>query len=301
MCEPAIVHIPVLQENVLNVLQFPADAIVVDATIGQAGHALALGQQLNKNGLLIGLDIDENAIKLAQNRLKDLPCRIELHRENFGRLDTVLAENGHKQVNIILADLGFNSEQVSDAQRGLSFLTDGPLDMRLDNRLPATAADLVNTLKEKELADLIFLYSQERKSRRIARAIVYHRRHKPIERTTQLVDIIFKATGTTGKGRKSKIHPATRTFQALRIAVNDELGQLEKLLKTAPHVLCKDGRIAVISFHSMEDRIVKYNFRDNKKNGLYDIITKKPIIATEPERKRNPRSRSAKLRAAKKL
>ncbi|MCK5269348.1 MAG: 16S rRNA (cytosine(1402)-N(4))-methyltransferase RsmH, partial [Sedimentisphaerales bacterium] len=203
--------------------------------------------------------------------------------------------------DVILADLGVSSGQLADAERGISFQHDGPLDMRMDTRLERTAADLVNSLGQDDLANLIYRYGEERRSRRIARGIVMARREKPFERTLDLVKVIIRSLGITTKGRKSRIHPATRTFQALRIAVNDELGQLETLLQKAPRLLKTQGQIAIISFHSLEDRLVKYNFRENHKNGDYEILTKKPLVADNEERQQNPRSRSAKLRVARKV
>ena len=299
--EPVSIHTPVLCESLLRLLSYPADAIVVDATVGQAGHAMLLGERLNKKGRVIGLDVDEGSIEAARNRLGKLSCQIELVRENFGRLDEVLGQLGIEKVDVIVADLGVSSGQLADGERGISFQIDGPLDMRLDDRLQSTAADLVNKVSQDDLANLIYRYGDERKSRRIARGIVEARRKKPLHRTAELVEVINRSLGIRGKGRKSKIHPATRAFQALRIAVNDELGQLERLLEMAPRLLRQSGQIAVISFHSLEDRLVKYDFRENLKEGKYELLTRKPIVADEQERMENPRSRSAKLRVARRL
>jgi len=300
LSEPGIVHKPVLISSLLEYIHLEPDSVVVDATIGQAGHAIILGGQLGEKGLLVGLDVDSASLSLAKKRLADLTCRVELRRENFGNLDMVLEELGIRRVDLMLADIGISSAQLEDARRGISFQSEGPLDMRLDDRLETTAADLVNNLKQDDLANLIYRYGEERKSRRIARAIVETRRKKRLENTTELVDIVYRALGIRGRGGKYRIHPATRTFQALRIAVNDELGQLENLLEKAPGLLEKGGKIAVISFHSLEDRLVKNNFRENKKVGQYEILTRKPVVADEKERRENPRSRSAKLRVAKK-
>jgi 16S rRNA (cytosine1402-N4)-methyltransferase len=299
--EPATVHTPVLLEKLLGLLSYSADAVVVDATVGHAGHALALAERLNEKGLLVGLDVDADSFEVSRRRLEQVSCRVELKRENFGRVDVILEELAVGQVDVIVADLGVGSGQLADAARGISFQIDGPLDMRFDDRLDVTAADLVNKLGQEELADLIYRYSQERKSRRIAQAIVEARRTRRLQRTGELVDVIFGAMRIVGKGRKSKIHPATRTFQSLRIAVNDELGQLKRLLEMAPRLLRAGGQVAIISFHSLEDRLVKYNFRENKQAGIYEILTRKPVIAGEQERKANPRSRSAKLRVAQKV
>ena len=301
MDEPAIRHCPVLIEQLQQKLEVGPDSIVVDATIGEAGHATVLAEQLGTKGCLIGLDVDEKCLDRARQRLAKQKCQVHLIRENFSELDKVLTELGLGQVNIILADLGVNSAQLANADQGISFQVDGPLDMRLDNRLQTSAGDLINGLPEEKLADLIWRWGQEWHSRRIARLIVKARREKPFERTLELVSVINKSLGITGKGRKSKIHPATRTFQALRIAVNQEIDNLERLLKIGPDLLKKDGQIAIISFHSLEDRLVKWNFRENKQQNRYEILTKKPIIADQQEKQDNPRSRSAKLRIAKRL
>ena len=199
-----------------------------------------------------------------------------------------------------MADLGISSVQLEDVDSGLSFLKDMPLDMRIDKRLKRTAADIVNKSDEKSLADLIYNFGQDRASRRIARFIVRQREIEPIATTGQLAQIVCKAFGKIKRGRRSRIHPATRTFQALRIAVNDELENLKKLLASAPDMLKENGYIAIISFHSLEDRLVKYDFRQNGKSGIYRIVTKKPIVPTRVEIEENRRARSAKLRIAQK-
>ena len=298
---PSIVHIPVLQGVLQANLDYESDAVVVDATVGQAGHATGLAESLGEEGLLIGLDLDACGLAVARRRLAGVRSRIELRRENFRYLDNVLEELDLEQVDVILADLGVSSVQLEDPERGFSFQVDGPLDMRMDDRDKQTAMELVNTLPEKQLADLIWQYGEERHSRRIARAIVTARRNQPIERTEELVSVINQALGLRDRGRRSKIHPATRTFQALRIKLNDELGSLERLLDLGPQLLKAGGRIAIISFHSLEDRLVKWNFRTNAQEGTYEVITRKPIIAEEEERRSNPRSRSAKLRIAQKV
>jgi 16S rRNA (cytosine1402-N4)-methyltransferase len=299
--EPTIIHEPVLCDALAGILSYGAGATVVDATVGQAGHALLLAGRLNQDGLLVGLDVDANSLAVAQQRLREAACRVELRRENFGQLDEVLRELGVGAVDVILADIGVSSAQLADDERGLSFQKDGPLDMRLDDRLETTAADLVNRLDQEDLADVIWRYGEERQSRRIARGIVAARKKKPLERTGELAEVISRSLGITGPGRRSKIHPATRTFQALRIAVNDELGALERLLTKSERLLKVGGQIAVISFHSLEDRLVKYDFRAKAAAGRYEILTRKPVVAQEEERRRNPRSRSAKLRVARRI
>ncbi len=301
MDEQEIIHRPVLLETLEGLLDFGGGAVIVDATVGQGGHAATFAGRLGKSGCLVGLDVDLDNIAVATGRLSKMKCRTELVHENFSKLDVVLGELGLEKVDLILADLGVNSAQLARSERGFSFQEDGPLDMRMDDRLEQSAAELVNRLGEKELADLIFKYGEERRSRRIARSIVWHRSKEPIDSTFKLVRAIESAVGPRRKGPSGRIHPATRTFQALRIAVNDEMGALEKLLEMAPGLLREGGQFAVISFHSLEDRQVKLNFRENAKNGIYELQTRKPLQADQEERDQNPRSRSAKLRLAKRI
>ena len=293
-----MIHEPVLYREVKEHLSCASGGVIVDATVGHGGHARHLGEGLSEEGLLLGLDVDEGCLARARERLSELKCQVKLIRENFGRLDEVLASEGISKVDVILADLGVNSAQLEDSERGISFQRDGFLDMRLDGRLKRTAADIVNQTPEKELADLIYKYGEERFSRRIAKRIAEARRKKRLSTTGELVSVINKALGIRGDGRRGRIHPATRTFQALRIVVNDELGQLERLLKLVPDWLKVGGRVGIISFHSLEDRLVKFDFRENKQAGRYKVITKKPLVAQQDERRSNPRSRSAKFRVA---
>lgn len=289
-------HVPVLTEPLLERIQLPKDGIMVDATLGHGGHSMLFGRQLGPEGKLLGLDVDQNSIQRARLVLSDLPCKVILVQENFNRIQEVLKQQGIDKVDLILADLGFCSAQLEDVELGLSFQTPMPLDMRLDKRLETTAADLVNKLSQTELADVIYQYGEDRASRRIARFIVEQRSQKKITTTTELASLICRALKQPS--RPGRIHPATRTFQALRIAVNHELDSLQKLLEAAPALLKTGGLIAIISFHSLEDRLVKNNFRQMKSDGLYDILTKKPIVADRTETQQNPRSRSAKLRIA---
>ncbi|MBN1816500.1 MAG: 16S rRNA (cytosine(1402)-N(4))-methyltransferase RsmH [Sedimentisphaerales bacterium] len=291
-------HIPVLADFLLEKVCFPPNAILVDATVGYGGHSLLLGARLGPEGMIIGLDVDPQCIETARSRLEGLPCRIILERENFDQLKDVLVQQKIDTVDFILADLGFCSGQIEDPRRGLSFQQPMPLDMRLDDRLEKTAADWIHRTDEKKLADLLYQYGEERASRRIARFIAEQRRHRPIQTTTELASLVCRALRQPDHRPGRKIHPATRTFQALRIAVNDELGCLERLLKAAPDLLRPDGRIAVISFHSLEDRIVKHDFKRNQAAGIYELVTPRPITANADERKANPRSRSARLRIA---
>jgi 16S rRNA (cytosine1402-N4)-methyltransferase len=294
-------HIPVLAGTLTEHIHLPTDGIFVDATAGHGGHSRLFGSQLGPEGTLIGLDMDQHCIQKAQTYLTGLACRVVLVRENFSRLDEVLSKLGIEKVDAILADLGFCSSQAADPQKGMSFQVDAPLDMRLDDRLSITAADIVNQMNEKQLADLIFRYGQERASRRIARFIVNRRVRQKILTTGQLAAVVCEALGQPAFARRSKIHPATRTFQALRIAVNDELENLKNLLQAAPERLKKNGILAIISFHSLEDGLVKDDFRTRRQQGVYEICTKKPLTADAKEMTGNPRSRSAKLRIAKKL
>lgn len=295
-----IEHTPVLAGTLAEQITLPSDGVMVDATIGQGGHSLLLGKTLGPEAVVVGLDVDTNAVRRAQINLKELACKVILVNSNFSRIDEELAGQGIKKVDFILADLGVSSVQLGDAEFGLSFQTNMPLDMRIDKRLKRTAADIVNKSDEKSLADLIYNFGQDRASRRIARFIVRQREIEPINTTGQLAQIVCRAFGKIQRGRRSRIHPATRTFQALRIAVNDELENLKKLLASAPDLLNKNGYIAVISFHSLEDRLVKSDFRQNGKSGIYRIVTKKPIVPTQEEIKENRRARSAKLRIAQK-
>jgi 16S rRNA (cytosine1402-N4)-methyltransferase len=291
-------HIPVLTKELTERIRLPQDAAIVDATVGHGGHSLLFGETMGPDGIILGLDVDESCITRAHMTLSSLACRVILVRENFARIAEVTAQKQIGRVDLILADLGFCSAQLTDVQRGLSFQENMPLDMRLDDRTKTTAADIVNNRDEKSLADLIYKFGQDRASRRIARFIVQNRRAGPITTTGQLATIVSRALKRPDKPQKSRIKPATRTFQALRIAVNDELGNLERLLAAAPALLKENGCIAVISFHSLEDGIVKTDFKQNKVKGVYEIVTKKPIVATRTEITRNPRSRSAKLRIA---
>ena len=270
---------------------------MIDATVGHGGHSYLLGKQLGPDGIILGLDVDKNCIRRAQERLNNLDCKVILVRENFSQIAEVARANGICKVDFILADLGFCSGQLTDTGVGLSFQENMPLDMRLDKRLQKTAADIINKEKEEVLANMIFKYGQQRASRKIAGLIVEFRRCQPITTTAQLAAIICRALNQPVRGRRAqKTHPATKTFQALRIAVNDELGMLEKMLTSVPDLLRQNACFGVISFHSLEDRIVKQNFRENASKGIYGIVAKKPITPTRDEININPRARSSKLR-----
>jgi 16S rRNA (cytosine1402-N4)-methyltransferase len=288
-------HQPVLPAEVLHFLQPSPGQTLVDATVGAGGHARLIAERLGPLGRLIGLDRDLSMLHLAQPRLVDLP--VTLVQANFDQLPLVLEERGINTVDSVLADLGVCSDQIDCAERGFSFQQEGPLDMRLDPRHGEPASALVKRLSERTLADLFWNYGEERYSRRIAGKIVETRRRTPLETTGQLADLI-RSCVPRPRGQRHPIDPATRVFQALRIAVNDELGALERFLAALPRCLKPGGKAAVISFHSLEDRRVKQAFRDR---AVWTALTPKPVQAGDEELRNNPRARSAKLRAARLL
>ncbi|MBN2269655.1 MAG: 16S rRNA (cytosine(1402)-N(4))-methyltransferase RsmH [Sedimentisphaerales bacterium] len=291
-------HVPVLAGTLAEQIDLPPDGVMVDATIGHGGHSLLFGRNLGPEGVIIGLDVDEDSIRRARLKLADLKCRVALVHSNFTRIAEQLRKQGIEKADFILADLGLCSGQLADPGMGLSFQANMPLDMRIDKRIKTTAADIINEADEKCLADLIYRFGQDRASRRIARFIVRQRVNEPITTTEQLAAIVCSALARPGKKRRNRIHPATRTFQAFRIAVNNELDNIEHLLVSSPDVLRKGGSIAVISYHSLEDRMVKRNFRQNAQDDIYAVLTKKPIVPSDAETRENPRARSAKLRIA---
>lgn len=293
-------HVPVLPREVCAHLLAEAPGLIVDCTLGLGGHARLL-LEADPSLRLLGLDVDEGNLATARDRLAPFAGRFEARKANFADLAEVLSEMGVGQVGGVLADLGVSSNQIADGARGLSFEVDGPLDMRLDATLPTTAADLVNSLPEGELADLLYLQSQERLSRKISKRICQARRQGRINSTVMLARLVASAVGQDPDSRRSRIHPATRTFMALRMAVNREMPSLERLLRQVPECLRVGGRVAIISFHSGEDRIVKEDFRARFRAGLYELLTKKPVCADEDECAMNRRSRSAKLRVARRI
>ncbi len=287
-------HIPVMVEEVLEFLAVRPGGIYVDATLGWGGHAEAICSRLT-TGKLLGVDKDSMALERAQQRLQGFGGRFAAVQGSFAALDGLLKEAGvTTRVDGILADLGVSSMQLEDSARGFSFQTAGPLDMRMDPSRPLTAEALVNHADEKELADLIYQLGNERNSRRIARAIV---RARPLRDTLHLATVV---RGARQKGRQ-KLHPATRTFLALRIAVNREKEELEQFLHRAPILLKEGGRIVVLSYHSLEDRLVKQVFRRSAAKGALSLLTKKVVTPTPQEVRANPRARSARLRAAEML
>jgi len=281
-------HAPVLPAETIRLLDPQPGQAWVDCTVGAGGHSRLLAEKVGPTGRLIGLDQDPTMLDLARPRLAGLP--VTLVHANFDQLPGVLANLGTDAVDGVLADLGFASDQIEQAARGFSFRDDGPLDMRLDPAAGETAADLVNRLSEKSLADVFWEYGEERHSRRVARKIVERRKAKPFATTADLADVVRSCVPRSGG-----IDPATRVFQALRVAVNDELGALDRLLAALPRVVKPGGRAGVISFHSLEDRRVKQAFRVRE---VWEPVTKKPVEAGDEEVARNPRARSAKLRVA---
>jgi 16S rRNA (cytosine1402-N4)-methyltransferase len=283
-------HLPVLPEKVLEFLAPQPGQIIVDCTMGGGGHSQLIAQRLSSQGRLLGLDQDEEMLKLAKERLRGLP--VQLFHANFDQLRPLLIQLNLRSVDGILADLGFCSEQLNDAQRGFSFMQEGPLDMRLDRSVGEPASKLLERLSERDLADVFWRFGEERFSRRIARRIVQERQRKKLQTTAELADLVRRCVP---RSRGQAIDPATRVFQALRIAINDELGSLERLLSGLPDCLRPGGRAVIISFHSLEDRLVKRSFRQRD---TWQELTRKPVQATEAETRNNPRARSAKLRAA---
>ncbi len=290
-------HFPVLLEESVSLLTENRGKIYVDATVGLGGHSYEILKR-NPDAFLIGIDKDPYALDKAKERLKEFEGRFALYQADYKDIDLVLKEEGIEAVDGILMDLGVSMLQLKTPERGFSFMAEAPLDMRMNPDQRLTAYDVVNRYKEKDLARIIKEYGEERFAYRIAKAIVSYRRKKPIETTKELAQIIENAVP---KGFYKKIHPATKTFQAIRIEVNKELDHLKEALLKIPHLLNPKGRVAIISFHSLEDRLVKHAFRNFEKEGLLKVITKKPITPSEEEIKLNPPSRSAKLRVAEKL
>nr|WP_218892199.1 16S rRNA (cytosine(1402)-N(4))-methyltransferase RsmH [Granulicella arctica] len=292
-------HVPVLLEEALEYLNVRPGGVVVDATLGLAGHSSAIARRLGVAGKLICFDRDPQAMELAKARLDEVKVELGEAMPKVVYVPRAFSEAASEikpgSLDGLLADFGVSSLQLDEAHRGFSFRHDGPLDMRMDTRSGETAEQVVNQEDENELADLIYEFGDERRSRRIARAIV---RARPISTTAELAQVI-SAAAPAMKG--DKIHPATKTFQALRIRVNNELGEIESLLESAPSLLKPGGRLVLISFHSLEDRLVKDAFREAGRSKVYEVLTKKPVVAEEQESMRNPRSRSAKMRAAEKI
>ena len=311
--DEAFGHKPVLLDECLDALHIRPDGIYVDGTLGRAGHSLEIVKRLT-TGRLFCLDRDETAIDAAKLRLADYMDRVTLVHSNFSRLGDVLAEQGVTGVDGMLFDLGVSSPQLDEARRGFSYMHDAPLDMRMDQTAALTARDVVNDWSYEDLRRILFEYGEERYAPAIAKAIVKRRQESPIETTGQLVSIIRAAMSPAAL--REKQHPAKRTFQAIRIAVNDELGELPPMLQAASQLLAPGGRLAVISFHSLEDRIIKKTLQELStgctcppnfpvcvcgKKPKMKLVTRKPIVAGAAELVYNPRARSAKLRVAEKI
>ncbi len=325
-------HKPVMLREALKALNLKPGQTIVDATVGTAGHSLEILKAISPGGRLIGIDRDEDSLVIAKERLTEFNSQaggstalttggstalsperakrveglttggstrptIDIAHGDFRDINKILNGLKVKKIDGILFDLGVSSYQLDSKERGFSFRYDAPLDMRMDKTSYILAYDLVNNLTEKEISDILWMFGEERWHNRIARHLVRERSHSPVATTGQLRDIVLRAIGRPFSPGQ-RIHPATRTFQALRIAVNRELEALEEALRAVPKLLKKNGRVCVISFHSLEDRIAKHNLKENSLKGIYRIITKKPLEAGDDETSRNPRSRSAKMRSA---
>lgn len=287
-------HKPVLFEETFRYLELQPGAIVVDGTLGGGGHAEAILERIGSNGLLIGLDQDEEAIERCRDRFKGRE-NVRIYHSNYRRINEVLKELNVSQVDAVLLDVGISSFQIDEAERGFSFQKEGPLDMRMNSTEGPTAADLVNDLPAKELDKILFEWGEERQARKITKVICDRRAKRRFETTLDLASTIEAVIP-----RQGRLHPATRTFQGLRIAVNDELGALEDGLRFGFESLAAGGKMAVICFHSLEERLVKNYFRDKMRSLEGMLINKKPITPTIDEIRDNPRSRSAKLRVIEK-
>jgi len=308
-----MVHIPVMLHECIDGLNIKPDGIYVDGTLGRAGHSVEILKRLNK-GKLIAIDRDKEAIDEAEKLLSDYKNSVTLVHGDFKELNSILENLNIEKVDGMLFDLGVSSPQIDNAERGFSYMQDAPLDMRMNKEDSLTAYDIINSWQEEELSKIFFQYGEERFSRQIARAIVQKRAEKQITTTFELNEIIYKVIPAAARRKAS--HPSKRCYQALRMAVNDELGSIVDMLTAAPSLLSVGGRLCVISFHSLEDRLVKKAFVDSSKKCVcppgipvcmcdkeptLKLITRKPIIATDDEMLNNPRSKSAKLRVAERI
>lgn len=292
-------HTPVMLGEILGYLDLSPGKVIVDATLGTGGHAEAILERITPGGRLIGIDRDQVSLEVAKARLHSHAQNCEFVYGNFADLDLILSKLNIRKVGGILFDLGISSFQLEEPERGFSFQSEGPLDMRLDRNTYISAYDLVNNLNEEEISHLLWSFGQERWHNRIARFLVKEREKHPISTTSELTQVVVRAIPS--RYRHYRIHPATRTFQALRIAVNRELETLEAAIGKAILALQEKGRICIVSFHSLEDRIAKLSFRRAAQEGLIKIITPKPLTPGEAEVRANPSSRSSKLRAAERL
>ncbi|MCM8796971.1 MAG: 16S rRNA (cytosine(1402)-N(4))-methyltransferase RsmH [Candidatus Omnitrophica bacterium] len=294
-------HTPVMLEEVVDFLKLAPGMTVVDATVGTGGHSEAILKGIMPQGRLIAIDRDEESLSVCRDRLKDFNRSIEFVHANFVELDEILKRLNINAIDGILFDLGISSFQLSDPERGFSFQNDGPLDMRLDRASYISAYDLLNNLNEEEISMLLWNFGQERWHNRIAHMLVQERQRRPIATTLELAEIVSRSIPSRFRHRYYRIHPATRTFQAIRIAVNRELEILESALDKAIAALNKGARICVISFHSLEDRAVKLAFKKAALAGLVEIKTPKPLVPRSAEIEVNPSSRSSKLRVAERI
>lgn len=293
-------HLPVLLDAVLDALGLHPGQTVVDCTLGLGGHAAAMLTKVQPGGKLIGFDFDPTSLAIARARLEAARGSFETHHTNFAAIQKVLAQSGIERVDAILADLGVSSPQIDDADRGFSYRRHGPLDMRMDPTRGQPASAILHRISEEELASALLEFGDETDAPQIARLIVDRRKRHPITTTEELTAIVCEARDFTLKRAEgAKLHPAARTFQALRILTNREMANLDHLLDVIPQILKPGGTAAIISFHSGEDRRVKNAFRDGLRGGIYTDVSRDPVVADEAEQLRNPRSRSAKLRWAK--
>jgi len=293
-------HVPVMPDEAIKFLDLSHGDLIVDATVGTGGHSEMILERIAPGGRLVGIDRDEDSLEVCRKRFEKFKGSFELVHGSFSELDLILKNLKIKKIDGILFDLGISTFQLKNKDRGFSFLEEGPLDMRMDRSSYFSAYDVVNNLKEKEISDLLWAFGEERWHNRIAHIIVEQREKSPIATTTQLADIACRSVPLRYRHRHYRIHPATRTFQAVRIAVNRELEILEAAVNKGIESLKSGGRICVISFHSLEDRIIKHTFRKASAGGLINILTPKPLTPAPGEVKTNPPSRSSKLRAAKK-
>jgi 16S rRNA (cytosine1402-N4)-methyltransferase len=293
-----MIHTPVLLEETVELLNIKPDGIYADATVGNGGHAGRILEKLGPEGMLVGIDCDEGAVESSRQSLGKYGGRVKLFCGNYILINEFLKGLGINAIDGLLLDLGVSTLQLGEPSRGFSFQSDGPLDMRMNRGGALTAEQVVNEYPQEELEKILSEYGEERYARRISFSITRLRRVKPFKTTLELADAVRRSVPFSGK---SRIHPATRTFQALRICVNDELGNIKKITEAAPSLLKSGGRMAVISFHSLEDRIAKRSFVEMKKKNVFRIITAGPVTPSEGEMNANPRSRSAKLRVAEKI
>lgn len=294
-------HVPVMLEEVLEYLNLAPGKIIVDATMGNGGHSREILKRITPGGRLIGIDRDENSLNICRQRLAEFKDNTEFVHANFSDIDQVLGNLKIDKVDGIIFDLGISTYQLLDSQRGFSFQEEGPLDMRMDKNSYICAYDLINNLNENEISQMLWNFGQERWHNRIARLLVQERKNEPIATTKQLANLVMRAIPYRYRKSYYRIHPATRTFQAVRIAVNRELEILESAIKKAVDILKKQARICVISFHSLEDRVIKHTFRAMAADGIIDIITTKPLTPRMSEIETNPSSRSSKFRVAERI